>query len=244
MMVYDIAVVDQTQSVRLPVSISALIAANQKYADRYLRPAWGVACKLRQAATIVDGAWNMVFLDNADVANALGYHDLSPTGLPFSRIFTETAQKYGEDVAVTFSHELGEMLVDPFCQEMMMHLETGDVYPLEIADAVEEDTFGIDGIGVSNFVLPAWFESWHAPGSRRFDLLGALKKPFELRPGGYASILRSGDFMDIFGSNAKAERFAKEDRRQHRMEFWKRNVADVVLSGCVESARRSLQGEA
>jgi len=55
----------------------------------------------------------MAFLDSADVQNALGYHDLTPDGLPLSKVFVQTTVQAGQKVSVTASHELAEMLVDP-----------------------------------------------------------------------------------------------------------------------------------
>jgi len=57
------------------------------------------------------------------------------------------------------SHELLEMLADPWIN----WCATGNdskIYALEVCDAVEADDLGydIDGVRVSDFVTPAWFE--------------------------------------------------------------------------------------
>src|SRR2546425_857524 len=59
-------------------------------------------------------SWWIAVVDNADVANALGYHDLTSAGLPLGKVFVGTALTYGEKPSVTLSHELLEMLGDPF----------------------------------------------------------------------------------------------------------------------------------
>src|SRR5262249_31056630 len=57
--------------------------------------------------------WAVVFLDDADQPGALAYHDLTPEGLPLSKVFVRTTIQNGDLVSVSASHELVEMLVDP-----------------------------------------------------------------------------------------------------------------------------------
>ena len=96
---------------------------------------------------------------------------------------------------VTASHELLEMLGDPdinltaFVQPNP-DAATGLLYAYEVCDACENDQFGydIDGSLVSDFVYPAWFESFRQPGSTQFDYQKKISKPFELLPGGYIGV--------------------------------------------------------
>src|SRR5947208_17151033 len=101
----------------------------------------------------------MAFLDDADVAHALGYHDLTPDGLPLSKVFVKTTLAVGQRVSVTACHELAEMLVDPainLCSTGPGNL----LYAYETADAVEEVEFAIDGVAMSDFVYPARFDAF------------------------------------------------------------------------------------
>jgi len=97
----------------LGVSFDRLIAALQTFVDDYFVPVWGTPAKLLKTTTFRKGAWAMAFLDDADVAHALGYHDLTPDGLPLSKVFVKTTLTVGQKVSVTACHELAEMLVDP-----------------------------------------------------------------------------------------------------------------------------------
>lgn len=222
-----IAVVNKA-TVPLGVDLNKLVAAASDYVA-CVKSFWGMGCTLSVVKEVPANAWSIVFLDDADVQDALGYHDVTPNGFPCSKVFVKTAITSGEKPCVTFSHELAEMLVDPFTEQLTMNLNTGDVFPKEVCDAVEEESFNLRGIPFSNFVLPEWFQSWQTTPLMRYDFMGHLKAPFALSSGGYASILRNGNFTDVFGSFAKAERFAKEDRRGHRTTLWKANVAKHVL---------------
>src|ERR1051325_3993259 len=74
----------------LGVDFGRLITTLQTFVDDYFVPVWGTPAKLVKTATFKRGAWAIAFLDRADVANALGYHDLTPDGLPFSTVFVKT----------------------------------------------------------------------------------------------------------------------------------------------------------
>ena len=205
-------------TVDLGVGFDALIAALQRFVDEHVAPVWGTPAKLVTSKGFLKGAWALSFLDDADKAGALGYHDLTPEGYPQSRVFVKTTLANHERVSMAASHELVEMLVDPAINLMAIASDTKKVYGYEAADAVEEVSFLIDGIEMTDFVYPAYFEAFHKPGSVRFDHLGVIRKPFEIHGGGYLSLFEDGKWMQVHGSKSKRKRFAREDRRGHRSE--------------------------
>src|SRR5690349_21408829 len=71
----------------LRVNFNKLIAALQIYVDVHVAPVWGTPAKLKKTRGFRKGAWALVFLDDADEDGALAYHDLTPDGLPSSKIF-------------------------------------------------------------------------------------------------------------------------------------------------------------
>ena len=74
---------------------------------------------------------------------------------------------YFHSWSFTLSHELVEMIVDPFPG-------SGDSFRREICDPVYSLAYRYHGVLVSDFVLPAWFQT----GSRGpWDFLHALKGP-------------------------------------------------------------------
>ena len=202
-------------TIGLGVDFDRLVAALQRFVDDYFVPVWGTPAKLLKTTGFRKGMWALAFLDRADVANALGYHDLTPDGLPLSKVFVRTTLDDGQLVSVTASHELAEMLVDPainLCAEGPQDL----IYAYETGDAVEEETFRVDGIPMTDFVYPAWFEGFRKPGSARFDHLKKVKRPFQILPGGYMSVFKNGRWTQIFGSKAKQRRLRAEARRTTR----------------------------
>ncbi len=137
----------------------------------------------------------VIYLWNkADVSNALGYHDKYNSGVPFGFVFTELAKQMGENWTVTFSHEALETIADP--ETNLLAAGPHPTIPnrtvfhwYEMCDAVQDETYLIDNVEVSNFVLPLYFTSSDEMGGRN-DFLGRIHagktlKSFGVNPGGY-----------------------------------------------------------
>ena len=206
-------------TVALGVDFDALIAAMQVYVDKFVAPVWGTPAKLVRTTGFQKGAWAIVFLDDADQPGALACHDLTPDGLPQSKVFVKTTLANNDLVSVSASHELVEMLVDPAINLMTTGPNQKLVYAYESADPVEALSFPVNGIEMSDFIYPAYFEDFHKPGSVQFDQLNKIKKPFQILSGGYQIIFRNGKWSQVSGSDAKKKSFAHEDRRGHRSEI-------------------------
>jgi hypothetical protein len=132
----------------------------------------------------------------ADVKDALGYHDRNNAGIPYGFVFTEISRQLGEPWSVTLSHEALELIGDP-----QANLLVGGPHPdpnengrevfhwFEMCDAVQAESYALDGVEVSNFVLPLYFTADAEKGSRN-DFLGARHAgstldSFGVNPGGY-----------------------------------------------------------
>jgi len=202
----------------LGVDLDALIRAMQDYVTNFVTPVWGTPATLQKTTGFVPGNWAMVFLDNADQPGALAYHDLTPDGLPVSKVFVKTTLDNNDLVSVSASHELVEMLVDPAINMMTTGPDATTMYAYESADPVEELNFSVDGIPMSDFVYPAYFETFRQPGSVQFDQMNQVQQPFQILSGGYQIVFKNGQFSQVYGSAEKEQRFAQEDRRGHRSE--------------------------
>lgn len=168
----------------------ACMQALQIQLDRDYLPVWGKTAKLsfcthKDVALMNPAAWQLVILDNSDEAGALGYHDLTEKGLPLGKIFAKTDIQYSEKWTVTASHELLEMLQDPYINLTAFSSDQKIAYAFEVSDACESLEYEINGIAVSDFVTPQWFEPGQHPQGTKFNFMGGIKAPFELLPGGY-----------------------------------------------------------
>jgi hypothetical protein len=176
--------------------VQTALPALQTQVHRDFAPAWGIDADLTfvpKGAQPLPTAWQLVILDNSDQAGALGYHDVTAQGLPLGKVFAGTDRQYGLQWTVTASHELLEMLADPEINLTVFVQPTasrGTLYAYEVCDACEADEFGyrINNTLVSDFVYPAWFETFRQPGSTQFDYGKHIQKPLALLPGGYIGV--------------------------------------------------------
>jgi hypothetical protein len=130
--------------------------------------------------------WVAVFLDNADQANALGYHGEGSGGLIFQRIFVQTSRQDGVPESSVFSHEAAEAAVDPTINRLADD-GSGKAWALEVGDPVQRDSYTINigaggTVSVSNFANPELFDP---TATENFDHLGLVTHPFGLSAGGY-----------------------------------------------------------
>ena len=133
--------------------------------------------------------------DRIDVEDALGYHDANNRGIPFGFVFTELSKKLGENWTVTLSHEALELIADPEVNLLVAGPHPSDptktvFHWYEMCDAVQAENYKVDGVDVSNFLLPLYFTGEDEFEGRN-DFLGRRDKKkkalrsFGINPGGY-----------------------------------------------------------
>ena len=141
--------------------------------------------------------WN-----KSNVSEALGFHNRNFKGIPFGFVFTEICNDLNEPWTVSLSHEALETIGDPEANLMVMgpHPDVTEkgrfvFHCYEMCDAVQNESYTIQGIDVSNFVLPLYFTSAEEFDGRN-DFLGTkypkikgkkseVLKSFGVNPGGY-----------------------------------------------------------
>jgi hypothetical protein len=192
--VVRVVIIDHS-AVKHPTAELETVAAalEQQVNEQFGLPApagWGCRVQVSVDTAPQPGEWVLGLFDHPDQPGALGYHERTKTGLPVMKVFPLLCAQDGVSWSSCASHELLETLADPeTCRAAQDRL--GQFWALEVCDGVEQDTYVIDGVEVSNFALPAYFEP---PRSRtvKFDWLGLCKGPLEIRPGGYNQVYDSG----------------------------------------------------
>jgi hypothetical protein len=117
------------------------------------------------------------FFEHADQPGALGYHNWPP----IIKVFPKLDQKDGAKLSVTIDHEVKEATEDLTIDDAKSGKD-GHFWANEPADAVESDEYTVDGVALSNFVLPGWYSG----NGGKYDFLGKLTSPLTITPGGYA----------------------------------------------------------
>lgn len=135
-----------------------------------------------------------------DIPGAGGYHD-ADGGLPQGKVFVADALSYGIAWPVDTSHEILEMLGDPYVNTIRAIRGTRLHCYQEVCDAVEADRYGYSKprwphVRLTDFCYPAYFT-----GERggKFDAMGHLTGPAPtLLHGGYLGIqLPNGQWTQI-----------------------------------------------
>lgn len=210
-MTLHIAVLNRSTRVSVADAVR-MTAACSRQLRLHASPAWnravpGVAF-IADETHLMPGVCPVYLFDNSDEAGALGYHDQTPAGLPYGRVFAGTVLDNNgtvltgdNSVSVTLSHELLELFGDPECN-LWATASDGYDYAVELGDPVEADSYIMSGTGVSvsNFATPAYFDE--APEEdARFDYLGRLIAPFSMTAGGYLIRKKSGKVSQVYGAS-------------------------------------------
>lgn len=181
--------------------LSAMTGACHYQLQNHIAPAWNLQAPnltfVSSRSRVPIGAIVVAVVDNPDVADAAGYHDLNDRGWPVAFVFVDPTLDHGgtilsgaNSVSQTMSHELAEALVNPLIYGWADDERSG-LIAMEIGDPVENDTYVVPysnkEVSVSNFVLPSWFSiHGHAP----FDYLHKLTRPRTMTRGGYKIIAK------------------------------------------------------
>ena len=181
----------------------AIRAINRQIKDDF-EPHWSLGATLRlegksgpkpkQQPVDVRGDAIVYLRDQVHVDDALGYHDTYNRGIPFGFVFNELSAELNESWTVTLSHEALELIGDPEVNLLVMgphpeHPKHNVFYWYEMCDAVQDESYEIDGVDVSNFLLPLYFTGSEERGGRN-DFLGRhhdgkTLQSFSVNPGGY-----------------------------------------------------------
>src|SRR2546421_4998850 len=97
-----------------PDDVARCAAALQTQVSRDFAPAWGIDAQVRAAGKPDDGDEALYLLDDAAQADALGYHRRGLDQRPCGFVFVRPCLENGDAWQATASHELLEMLADPF----------------------------------------------------------------------------------------------------------------------------------
>ena len=102
-------------------------------------------------------------------------------------------------VSSVLSHEVIELFIDPNAN-LWATGDHGKAYSFEACDPVEAPTYKVDGVSVSNFVTPAWFDPLAVQKeATRFDKLGLLSASFSILKGGYVVYATAGKQRQVYG---------------------------------------------
>jgi hypothetical protein len=141
-----------------PAVLTQIAAAVQRQVREHWAPLWGhpgVSVTTGPAPSALDASVPVYIRASSDVQGAAGYHD--DDGIYVFRDGLPSLLTGAFSLSVVCSHEILEALGDPGANRWA---DTGRGYmvALEMCDVVEGYCYEIDGVSVSDFVTPSFFD--------------------------------------------------------------------------------------
>ncbi len=193
----QVGLIDKTGKIDVALVQQAALSLNTQ-ATRDLPQYWPISATvhyLHNARKLPVGIWP-IYLVATLPAGEGGFH-LDKHNQPYAKVLAEPGS---DGWTVAASHELCEMLVDPYGNRVQSSrsieivggkIQDGDSefdYLVEACDPCEADNYAytISGIGVSDFITPHFYDPVTTP-SARYSFTGAITAPRQILPGGYIS---------------------------------------------------------
>ncbi len=166
--------------------LSVVSAALQKQVLRDFAPVWGIEATVDAFAQLDDvpsDYWVVTVEKFNGTGGFAGIHG-DQNFQPFARV------AYSNVWSLTASHEVLEMLSDPFRNRLIAGALVEDQgrrvdYLVEICDPCQDPSgsYTVNGVMVSNFVTQEYFDPVTSPGVR-YSFTGQITTPHAVAPGG------------------------------------------------------------
>lgn len=205
-----VALVDETGTIGAH-ELAAVAGALNEQVTRDFAPVWHVRATVGAYPKAPAHTWAIRIRKSLDEPGALGFHT-DTQNQPVSYVMLT------DDWAATCSHELLEMLADPWGNRMHggrlpvgMEARYSDFglktarshvsYLLEACDPCEATSYDVGGVAVSDFLLPGWYHA--VPDTHTaYSFAGGCRQPREVAPGGYVSFAVGDHWWQVFADHS------------------------------------------
>jgi hypothetical protein len=190
-------------------------------------PEWHVKATVGAYDAVKDippATWTIMLREDIGEPGALGFHS-DDHNQPFALVDSDAG-----DWTVTASHELLEMLADPWGNRLHTArvpegVEPGNVglthhhvrvqYLVEVCDPPEMAFYEIGGVKVSDFLLKDWYRTQPRP-SRAYSHMGYCQEPRQVAPQGYVSFAVGPEWWQVHnvGGQIKLSHLGRFDRQE------------------------------
>lgn len=189
-----VALVDASGTIEASTLAEVAGALNEQVQSD-IAPAWKVAATVGAYPTAPRGTWRIELQETIEVEGAAGFHS-DERGQPFAQVALSDG-----NWTVTASHELVEMLIDPFGSRLhgakaLSGWEGSSArvkYLMEPADPCERVEYEVGGVPMSDFVLPSFYRSAPRGSLAAYSHTGAVTEPLQILDGGYISFIDPAD---------------------------------------------------
>ncbi len=165
--------------------LAAVAAALQKQVTRDFEPIWRVRANVSAFADLEHvplDYWPIIIKSDLDRPEAAGYHE-DDLGEPCALV------KLTPDWSLTASHEMLEMLADPWGRHLVAGQSPRDPaqrvkFLVEVCDPCPDESYQVNGVTVADFYTPNFFAPV-ATKSVPYSYKGAITAPRQVLKGGY-----------------------------------------------------------
>jgi hypothetical protein len=230
-----ISIINHSRTISDEAVQEVIRAINHQIAQDF-QPYWSFGATLRlegaigahlntQSLSDMRGDAVIYLVDGTNSVGASGWHTANYKDIPYGLVFLGLCEQMKEQWSITLSHEALELMGDP-----MGNLLVDGPHPMdhrqkvfhlfEMCDAVQCESYLIDAVAVSNFVLPSYFSPGEQLG-RRNDFLGRVHEgktllSFGMNPGAYLNIFdpKTGHWEQPVYESDKAALLRKKIKSQ------------------------------
>jgi hypothetical protein len=185
-----VALVDATGTIDA-AQLAEVAGALNEQVQADVAPVWKVAASVGAYPKPPAGTWRVELKPGTGDEEAAGYH-ADEHGQPYAIVGLDDG-----NWTVTASHELIEMLVDPFGSRLHTAIalpgwaeakaSSRVRYLMEPGDPCEDTSYQVGGVPLSDFVLPSYYRTPASEAKGKYSHTGAVTKPLEILEGGYIS---------------------------------------------------------
>jgi hypothetical protein len=221
-----VAVVDDTGNIA-QAELATMAGAMSEQIQHDFAPAWQVRASVAAYPAAPPGTWAVNIKNKLDQPGALGYHT-DDQHQPLAYV------EFTPDWTVTVSHEVLEMLADPwgsrvhtaelpdgmageFARFGLASAQTRVSYLLEVCDPCEATKYPVGGVQLSDFLLPTWYRTSPGP-ALAYSQVGGCDKPRQVADGGYVSFgVPTGEWFQVFnqGGNLTVKDLGKFNKAEY-----------------------------
>jgi len=211
------------------------------YMNRDFAYHWGGLYQWRYAGVnrsdVKEGEVPVLIMDKLEVDGAVAFHDKDGNAIPYIELGREYCTSFAmgsSSVTGALGHEGVETGADAPAN---MWADAADVsWALETGDPVQEWGYNVNGIYVSDFVLPRFF-GLGSKGPWNFGATHSgpsLRAPFTLAPGGYAIVRKIGtgekQIYGSIGEHRAMKKLRPSSRTMKRLGVGQEHVVHAAIS--------------
>jgi len=219
------------------------VSSLNKQIVRDFGPIWGVTAVVDAVfdpQQVTPAKWVIALVDDLQHSGLAAFHGWT-SGVPYAAV--EMTPTW----TISLSHECLEMLADPFGELRVAGdspaSNQGRVeFLLEVCDPCQSDehAYDVDGVMMSDFYTPNYFDPVFSPGVRYSFKENSLPRPLHVPPGGYLTwrnpsddcwyqydYLTSQPIINVVNapSGVLGRRTVDQMMRRRDKAFWKRRHA-------------------